>query len=120
MNVLFLMDPLETVNFDKDTSLALMWGALELLIHSAESSWQVAMACNAVCLETFSALRHECGNARATTGTADTGLAVRNQRRGIDDILFRMLVIHGDGGCRGEKRRGHEEGNSRDYFQKRV
>lgn len=27
MNILFLMDPLETVSFDKDTSLAIMWGA---------------------------------------------------------------------------------------------
>jgi len=27
VNILFLMDPLETVSFDKDTSLALMWGA---------------------------------------------------------------------------------------------
>lgn len=27
MNILFLMDPLETVIFEKDTSLALMWGA---------------------------------------------------------------------------------------------
>lgn len=29
MNILFLMDPLETVVFEKDTSLALMWGAQE-------------------------------------------------------------------------------------------